>query len=84
MAILEAIAAGAEAAGAVRGESLQLIPDRREAIREALRAARPGDVVLLAGKGHENSILGPNGRENPWNEREAAIAALAQLGFGPR
>jgi UDP-N-acetylmuramoyl-L-alanyl-D-glutamate--2,6-diaminopimelate ligase len=84
MAILEAIAVGAESAGGVRGQTVVLIPDRRQAIRAAFRAARPGDVVLLAGKGHENTILGPNGTADPWNEREAAIAALAELGFRPR
>ncbi len=30
-----------------------VIPDRREAIRHALRGARAGDVIVLAGKGHE-------------------------------
>ena len=82
IAILDAIAAGAESAGAVRGETVLLIQDRRDAIREAFRAARPGDVVLLAGKGHENTILIANGVEVPWNEREAALAALGELGFG--
>ena len=81
MAILEAIAAGAEAAGAVRGRSVLLIQDRREAIREAMRAAKPGDVVLLAGKGHENTILMSNGAAIPWDERAEAEAALAELGF---
>jgi len=81
MTILEAIAAGAETAGAVRGKSVLLIPDRREAIREAVRAARPGDVVLLAGKGHENTILMANGAAIPWDERAEAEAALHELGF---
>jgi UDP-N-acetylmuramoyl-L-alanyl-D-glutamate--2,6-diaminopimelate ligase len=83
-AILEAIAAGAESAGATRGERLHLMEDRREAIREAFRAAEPGDVVLLAGKGHENTILMANGEAIPWDERGEAIAALGDLGFGSR
>jgi UDP-N-acetylmuramoyl-L-alanyl-D-glutamate--2,6-diaminopimelate ligase len=81
MAILEQIAAGAEAAGAVRGAGLQLIVDRHEAVAAAIRAARPGDVVLLAGKGHEHNILVADGAELPWDERAAAIDALATIGF---
>jgi UDP-N-acetylmuramoyl-L-alanyl-D-glutamate--2,6-diaminopimelate ligase len=82
MRILEGIAVGAEAAGAVRGESLELIVDRREAVAAAIRAARPGDVVLLAGKGHEHNILVADGAEVPWDERAAAADALAAAGFG--
>ena len=81
MAILEAIAVGAEAAGAVRGESLQLILDRHVAVATAIQAARPGDVVLLAGKGHEHNILVADGGEIPWDERAAAEEALRGLGF---
>jgi UDP-N-acetylmuramoyl-L-alanyl-D-glutamate--2,6-diaminopimelate ligase len=81
MAIIEAIAGGAEAAGAVRGESLLLIRDRHEAVAAAIRAARPGDVVLLAGKGHEHNILLAHGAEIAWDERAAAVDALATLGY---
>jgi UDP-N-acetylmuramoyl-L-alanyl-D-glutamate--2,6-diaminopimelate ligase len=80
--ILEQIAAGAEAAGAVRGRSLELILDRTEAVATAIRAARPGDVVLLAGKGHEHNILVADGGEIPWDERAAAETAIRALGFG--
>jgi UDP-N-acetylmuramoyl-L-alanyl-D-glutamate--2,6-diaminopimelate ligase len=79
-AILEAIASGALAVGRRGGHDLLLIPDRREAITAAFERARPGDVVLLAGKGHETTIIGPRGPE-PWNEREAALASLSQLGY---
>ena len=82
MTILEQIAAGAEAGGAIRGQGLELILDRREAVTTAIRAARPGDVVLLAGKGHEHNILVANGGEIPWDERAAAEDALRALGFG--
>jgi UDP-N-acetylmuramoyl-L-alanyl-D-glutamate--2,6-diaminopimelate ligase len=82
LAILEAIADGAEAAGAVPGKSVLMIEDRREAIGAAFRAARPGDVVLLAGKGHENTILFANGQAIPWDERGAAVDALRDLGYG--
>jgi UDP-N-acetylmuramoyl-L-alanyl-D-glutamate--2,6-diaminopimelate ligase len=80
-AILDEIARGAEAAGKRRGQDLQLIADRRTAIATAFEAARPGDIVLLAGKGHERSIIGPDG-EQPWDERAIALETLAELGYG--
>lgn len=81
VAILEEIAAGAEAVGRRRGEAILTIPDRRAAIRAAFERARAGDVVLLAGKGHERSIIGPSGPE-PWDERAEAERALRELGYG--
>ncbi len=80
VAILEQIAEGAEAAGLRRGESLLLVPDREEAIRAAFARARPGDVVLLAGKGHERSILYAD-RQLAWDERAVADRLLRELGF---
>ncbi len=77
----EAIARGAEAAGRRRDHDLFLIGDRRAAIAAALERARPGDTVVLAGKGHEPSIIGPQG-PRPWDERMEAMAALRALGFG--
>ena len=79
--ILDAIARGAEAAGRRRGHDLLLIADRRAAIEAAFERARPGDVVLLAGKGHEASIIGPDGPV-PYDERATAVAALDRLGYG--
>ena len=80
MAILEQIGRGAEAAGRRRGRDLLLIADRRAAIEAALDRARPGDVVLFAGKGHESSIIGPDG-PRPWHERSEVETALARLGY---
>ncbi len=82
-AILDEIAAGAEAVGRRRGHDLLLIPDRAAAIHAAFERARPGDVVLLAGKGHERSILGPDG-PTAWDEAAAARTALAALGYVAR
>lgn len=79
--INEAIAAGARAAGAQDGESLEIIGDRREAIAHAMRTAGEGDVVLLAGKGHETSIV--YGTERRWwDEREVARQELRAAGWG--
>ena len=77
-AIVAEIATGAEAAGRRRGDDLLLIADRRDAIAAAFRAARPGDVVLLAGKGHETSIIGPHGPA-PWDERRVAEQELDRI-----
>jgi UDP-N-acetylmuramoyl-L-alanyl-D-glutamate--2,6-diaminopimelate ligase len=79
-AILDEIAAGAEAVGRRRGRDLLVIGDRRAAIAAGVERARPGDVVVLAGKGHEQTILTAAGPV-PWNEREAALAALAAAGY---
>jgi UDP-N-acetylmuramoyl-L-alanyl-D-glutamate--2,6-diaminopimelate ligase len=54
--------------------------DRAAAIRLALAAAKPGDVVLIAGKGHEKEqILA--GRTIPFDDAEVALSILADLGY---
>jgi UDP-N-acetylmuramoyl-L-alanyl-D-glutamate--2,6-diaminopimelate ligase len=55
-------------------------PDRAVAIRLAIAEARPGDVVLLAGKGHETTQTFRD-RVVQFDDREAARAALKSLGF---
>ena len=55
-----------------------MIPDRTAAIRAAVERAGPGDVVLLAGKGHESTIEMADG-PHPWDERAVAEAALAAV-----
>jgi UDP-N-acetylmuramoyl-L-alanyl-D-glutamate--2,6-diaminopimelate ligase len=68
-AIIDEIEAG------MGGASFQRIADRREAIAHALEVARPGDVVLLAGKGHEtHQIVGTERR--PFDEREVVREIL--------
>jgi UDP-N-acetylmuramoyl-L-alanyl-D-glutamate--2,6-diaminopimelate ligase len=64
----------------IRGEDLFLIPDRPEAIRKAFSLARPGDLVLLLGKGHENSII--YAKETlVYDEIAEAEKALAEMGY---
>ena len=75
MAILSEIAAGAEEVGWKEGENYARIENRRQGIGEAIRRARPGDTILLAGKGHERSILIGRGKET-WDERAAAEDAI--------
>jgi UDP-N-acetylmuramoyl-L-alanyl-D-glutamate--2,6-diaminopimelate ligase len=95
MAILEEIARGIDGDGADRlpehggprtktvrrGENLFLIPDRPEAIRRAFSLAAPGDLVLLLGKGHENSIIYAN-ETRPYDEITEAEKALEELRAG--
>jgi UDP-N-acetylmuramoyl-L-alanyl-D-glutamate--2,6-diaminopimelate ligase len=78
--INEAIADGARSAGARDGEDLFVIDDRRAAIAHAVGLARAGDVILLAGKGHEQTIIyGTEGR--PWDEKTVAREALRSAGY---
>lgn len=75
-----AIASQVEAGviGRRRGSDYDIELDRREAIRRAVAMARPGDVVLLAGKGHERFMYLATGKV-PWNEREVALAAIRDV-----
>ncbi len=79
--ILREIAVGAARAGKREGDDLLLIPDRREAIATALRLAKPGDAVLLLGKGHELSIEYADG-PTPWDEARVAREELLAMGYG--
>lgn len=67
-AIIAEILKGMEGAG---GAELVVEPDRREAIRRAVAAARPGDVVVIAGKGHEDYQI--VGRQRLWFD-DAVVA----------
>jgi UDP-N-acetylmuramoyl-L-alanyl-D-glutamate--2,6-diaminopimelate ligase len=57
---------------------VQLIPDRRQAIRAAVDLARPGDLVLVAGKGHE-TYQEIKGVKLPFDDREELRAALSSI-----
>ena len=81
MDILEEIASGCPRLS--RGESLFLIPDRKAAIRKAFSLAGDSDLVLLLGKGHENSIIYAD-RVMPYDEIGEAVEALGEMGYGNR
>ena len=78
-AILDEIAGGAEAAGRRRGRDLLLIADRSGAIAGRWRA-RPGDIVLLAGKGHERRSSVPTARSPGMSVRRPGPRS-ASLGY---
>jgi UDP-N-acetylmuramoyl-L-alanyl-D-glutamate--2,6-diaminopimelate ligase len=65
------------------GTPLIVQRDRRLAIEQAIRASRAGDVVLIAGKGHEKyQVIGD--RTSPFDDVEVARAALSQRRPAPR
>jgi len=77
LAILKEIEPGLKASG-VR---YTVEPDRTTAIQEALKAAEAGDVVLIAGKGHEKEqIVGFT--TIPFDDAEVALSSLRELGYG--
>jgi UDP-N-acetylmuramoyl-L-alanyl-D-glutamate--2,6-diaminopimelate ligase len=76
--ILEDMAKGVEGRGGTEGKSFWRVADRGEAIRFALRLARPGDIVLVCGKGHEQSMCFGDS-EYAWDDRVAMRGALAEL-----
>jgi UDP-N-acetylmuramoyl-L-alanyl-D-glutamate--2,6-diaminopimelate ligase len=56
-------------------------PDRERAVELALEQARPGDIVLLAGKGHETTQVLKD-RTIEFDDREVARRILRQRGYG--
>lgn len=81
MTILNQIAEGSVKAGKVLDKDLFLIPDRKEAIRFALKDAEKDDIILLLGKSHENSIIYKD-KATPYDEIEEAKKALKELMAG--
>jgi UDP-N-acetylmuramoyl-L-alanyl-D-glutamate--2,6-diaminopimelate ligase len=74
-AIVEQILAGAQGGAAV----VRAEVDRRAAIAMALAEARPGDVVVIAGKGHEQGQEFEDGRKIPFDDRDVAREELHRL-----
>ena len=59
------------------GESWLAIPDRGQAIRTAVGLAKAGDVVIVCGKGHEQSMCFGT-KEFPWDDRVAIKSAISE------
>lgn len=73
--IIDQIAEGCSQTENHKSHVLKII-DRREAIKKAISLARPGDAVILTGKGSETSIHIAGGKTIPWNEREVVQEIL--------
>lgn len=68
-----------DVASGVTSKQPVIILDRREAIREAFRQARPGDAVLITGKGTDPYIMGAKGSKIPWSDTEVATEELQKI-----
>jgi UDP-N-acetylmuramoyl-L-alanyl-D-glutamate--2,6-diaminopimelate ligase len=69
----------ADILGGVDKESeFAVIPDRESAIRYAIQHARGGDIILLAGKGHENYEIDEEGK-HPFCEKDIAVQAAREF-----
>lgn len=75
--IMDDVLAGVlEIDGKVLNENVFKIFDRRDAIAKAVNLAKPGDVVLVTGKGNEQAIVVAGGRKIPWDDREVVREIL--------
>jgi UDP-N-acetylmuramoyl-L-alanyl-D-glutamate--2,6-diaminopimelate ligase len=70
--IIDQVAEGA-------GDKAKKILDRREAISQALKLAKSGDVVVLTGKGCEPWICVTNGKKVAWDEKKVALEEYQKL-----
>lgn len=77
--IIAEAAAGAAQAGKKDGQDLFRVLDRREAIRLAMQTAKPGDIVLITGKGSEPVMAVAGGRKIPWSDAEEARKAIREM-----
>lgn len=76
--ILDEMALAAKKAGGIEGKDYLVVPDRGDAIRQAVKLAKTGDLVIVCGKGHEQSMCFET-TEYAWDDRTAMRAALSEL-----
>ncbi|MDP3981968.1 MAG: UDP-N-acetylmuramoyl-L-alanyl-D-glutamate--2,6-diaminopimelate ligase [bacterium] len=65
-----------QVAEGVSSSKLEVIMDRRKAISQAFSHAKPGDCVLITGKGTDPFIMGPSGSKEPWDDASVAREEL--------
>jgi UDP-N-acetylmuramoyl-L-alanyl-D-glutamate--2,6-diaminopimelate ligase len=76
--ILAEMAAGIMSQSGIEGKTFWRIPDRGDAIRFGVQIAKPDDLVVAFGKGHEQSMCFGD-TEYPWDDRIAMKAAIAEF-----
>jgi UDP-N-acetylmuramoyl-L-alanyl-D-glutamate--2,6-diaminopimelate ligase len=74
--ILDGVVPTRAAGGGIDGPSVTALADRRAAIEHAIAAAHPGDIVIVAGKGHEQGQELAEGRRIPFDDVAVAREAL--------
>lgn len=77
--IMDQIAEGAHKELGSNSQNIQIIEDRREAIRAALLEAQPGDMVLVTGKGSEQAMV-VGDKLIPWDDRVVVKELIKELG----
>lgn len=77
--IIHQVAEGAVKAGKIIKENLFRNPDRRQAIAKALSFAKPGDLVLVTGKGAEQKMAVAGGKYIDWDDRQVLREELSKI-----
>lgn len=68
-----------DVASGIKNQTPKIMVDRREAIREALKTAKPGETVIISGKGTDPYIMEANGQKTPWSDAAVAREELTNL-----
>ncbi|OJI09486.1 MAG: hypothetical protein COV08_00915 [Candidatus Vogelbacteria bacterium CG10_big_fil_rev_8_21_14_0_10_49_38] len=68
-----------DVATGVRTKNYRLVADRRLAIRQAMEAAKTGDVVMITGKGTDPYIMGQDGKKTPWSDAVVAREEILKI-----
>lgn len=65
--------------GIKESKKYEAVIDRREAIRQAMRQAKPGEVIIITGKGTDPYIMGPKGSKLPWDDATVVREEFSKL-----
>jgi UDP-N-acetylmuramoyl-L-alanyl-D-glutamate--2,6-diaminopimelate ligase len=65
--------------GIKESKKYEAVLDRREAIRQAMRQAKPGEVIIITGKGTDPYIMGPKGSKLPWDDATVVREEFSKL-----
>lgn len=68
-----------DVAEGIKNTKYKIVMDRREAISASLRAAQPGDIVFITGKGTDPYIMEANNKKIPWDDASVAREELQKL-----